>query len=446
MALCSSRKKLVTFRLTVEEYEALRSLCIAKGVRSISELTRDAVLQHLSPDRQPQSRAVGSGDLCTLISALEHIDDALKDLGLRISSAFGPPGKRSMSAPPLRLSSRRWKEGFDTAIVAMEDRMRRSITWAWQLPSVGLLLIPVMFADSKPAAGTQSADGAQAPYLLHADDEITVHSVQAKEIADKAFRLDQNGEVNFPMAGVVHLGGNTVRDAEKNVAAAFRKFYLEPDIAINVTAFHSEPVSVLGSVGAPSVYQLKGQTRLLDALSAAGGTRPDAGPTVTVTRQPAYGPIPHHDARQMLSGESVVEIDLKSLMEGRDSADNFLIEPHDVISIAAAQFVYVLGNVKRAGGFALGGRPAFTVLDALALSEGADPRAALNRATILRRGPGEEQLIPVDIKKILSGMAEDVVMRPNDVLFVPNNTMKTVTTRIIESAIQIGTGILIFRQ
>jgi polysaccharide export outer membrane protein len=57
-----------------------------------------------------------------------------------------------------------------------------------------------------------------------------------------------------------------------------------------------------------------------------------------------------------------------------------------------------------------------------------------------------EQQIPVDIKKILTGKAEDVVLRPNDVLFVPNNTMKTISIRTIDAAIQIGTGILIFRQ
>jgi hypothetical protein len=96
MTLCSSRKKLVTFRLTVEEYEALKDLCIAKGVRSISELTRDAVLQHLSADRQSQT--FGSGDLVTLISALESIDEAIKDLGVRISDVFGPTGKRSLSS------------------------------------------------------------------------------------------------------------------------------------------------------------------------------------------------------------------------------------------------------------------------------------------------------------------------------------------------------------
>ena len=93
MKLFASRKRLVTFRLTLEEYEAVRNLCISRGVRSISELTREAVLQQLSADRQ--SRTFVSGDLVTLIGALEHIDDALKDLSGRILNVLGPSGKRS---------------------------------------------------------------------------------------------------------------------------------------------------------------------------------------------------------------------------------------------------------------------------------------------------------------------------------------------------------------
>ena len=122
-----------------------------------------------------------------------------------------------------------------------------------------------------------------------------------------------------------------------------------------------------------------------------------------------------------------------------------MIQPHDVISVPPAQLVYVVGNVKRAGGFALGGRPTLTVIQALALAEGLDPRAAPERARILRRGSGSDQQITVDMKKILAGKAEDVVLRPNDILFVPNSAMKTITTRSIEAAIQIGAGLAIFR-
>ena len=93
MTLFASRKKLVTFRLTTEEYDAVKNLCITKGVRSISELTREALLQQLTAERQ--SRTLASGDLVTLITALEHIDEALKDLSGRISNVLGPSCKRS---------------------------------------------------------------------------------------------------------------------------------------------------------------------------------------------------------------------------------------------------------------------------------------------------------------------------------------------------------------
>jgi hypothetical protein len=37
------------------------------------------------------------------------------------------------------------------------------------------------------------------------------------------------------------------------------------------------------------------------------------------------------------------------------------------------------------------------------------------------------------------------VLRPNDILYVPSDAMKTITNRAIEAAIQIGTGLAIFR-
>jgi polysaccharide export outer membrane protein len=287
--------------------------------------------------------------------------------------------------------------------------------------------------------------GTHAANVLQTDDEIVIRSLQAKELSDKTFRLDQNGEINLPLVGVVQLAGSTVRQAEAIVRDKLKRYYFEPDVAINIIAFHDEPVSVIGAVGTPGVHQIKGQTALLEVLSSAGGIRSDAGPVVVITRQAAYGPIPHPNAHQSPSGESVAELDLKSLLESRNPSENILIEPHDVISAPPAQIVYVVGNVKRAGGFPLGGKPTLSVLQALALAEGLDQRAEPHRSRILRQEAGGELQIPIDIKKILAGKAEDIQLRPNDILFVPNSAMKTVSTRTIEAAIQIGTGILIFR-
>jgi|HubBroStandDraft_6_1064221.scaffolds.fasta_scaffold615494_1 hypothetical protein len=91
MPLFTSRKKSVTFRLSSEEYEALRNYCIASKVRSVSELARESILMQVYGDRS--QRSLISGDLVALGSALVDIDLALKNLSGRISRVLGPAQK-----------------------------------------------------------------------------------------------------------------------------------------------------------------------------------------------------------------------------------------------------------------------------------------------------------------------------------------------------------------
>jgi hypothetical protein len=68
MPLFSSRTKSVTFRISAEEYEALRNCCIANKVRSIFELARESSLQQIYGDRS--HRNLVSADLVALGSVL----------------------------------------------------------------------------------------------------------------------------------------------------------------------------------------------------------------------------------------------------------------------------------------------------------------------------------------------------------------------------------------
>jgi hypothetical protein len=97
MTLLASRKKLVTFRVTMEEYEALRGLCISRRARSISELTRGAVLQQLSTEAL--SRTAAPEEQVTLISVLEQIDGDLREIRGRISRIVGPGAARAAGDP-----------------------------------------------------------------------------------------------------------------------------------------------------------------------------------------------------------------------------------------------------------------------------------------------------------------------------------------------------------
>jgi polysaccharide export outer membrane protein len=294
-----------------------------------------------------------------------------------------------------------------------------------------------------PASGIARAQTPEA-YMLHPGDEIALHSLEAKEIAEKAYRLDEEGQVNFPLIGRIRLANLTARQAEELLRSKFKTYYVEPDLELNVTTFHTETFSVIGSIGNPGVRELKGRITLLDALSLGGGVRAEAGPVVIVTRQAASGTIPLRTAHSTFSGESVVEINLKNLLDGVNPDENIVIQPRDMISIPPAQIVYVIGNVKHAGGFTLSGRTSLTVLQALSLAEGMDPRASPERTRILRHAGQPEQQIAVNVKKILKGEAEDIVLQPNDILFVPSSATRVITQRTIEAAITVGTGLAIF--
>jgi polysaccharide export outer membrane protein len=144
----------------------------------------------------------------------------------------------------------------------------------------------------------------------------------------------------------------------------------------------------------------------------------------------------------------VADVDLASILEARNPAENIEVKPNDVITVPRGQLVYVMGQVKQPGGFVLRQRETLSALQALALAQGLGTAAKPQDARILRTVEGAPQRteVYVDLQKILQGKTSDVPLQPNDVLFIPNNVPKSAMLRGLESAIQIGTGVAIYRR
>jgi polysaccharide export outer membrane protein len=134
-------------------------------------------------------------------------------------------------------------------------------------------------------------------------------------------------------------------------------------------------------------------------------------------------------------------------MNGENPAENITIKPDDVISVSKADLVYVIGSVKKPGGFVLGQNESISALQVLALAEGLNTSAASERAKIMRAVPGSPSRteIPINLKKLLAGKTADLPLQHDDILFVPNSASKSVLIRGSETALAIGTGIAIYR-
>ena len=142
------------------------------------------------------------------------------------------------------------------------------------------------------------------------------------------------------------------------------------------------------------------------------------------------------------------EIDLTSLFSGQTPAYNILMQPNDVVSVPKADLIYVIGDVKKASTVTLRAKEQMTVLQALSLAEGMERTAAGGKAKLLRKSAsgGERTEIRVDLTKVLANRAPDVVMQADDILVVPNNAARSLALRTVETAVNIGTGVAVFRR
>ena len=286
-------------------------------------------------------------------------------------------------------------------------------------------------------------------YTLGIEDQITIRALHVEEITEVPIRIGGDGNIRLPLAGLIHAAGMTAGQLEDAIAECLRPYVLEPEVSVSITEFRSGPVSVLGAVKNPGVYQVQGHKTVAEVLSLAGGPDAAAGSVVKITREVARGPIALAGASIDASGKfRVAEISLVSILKADNPQDNIAIQAHDIVSVPRAEMVYVIGEVQRAGGFVLTDGKAISLLQALSLAGGLGKVAQPKRASLLRPSPENTKRaeIPVDLNKIMAGQAPDVPMLPGDILFVPNNTPKQAFLRGAEAAIQLGTGMAIWRR
>lgn len=303
---------------------------------------------------------------------------------------------------------------------------------------------------SLPPANPPTATPEATDYVLGPEDVIDIEVFNVPELT-KTVRVANDGTISLSLLGHVKAAGLTTTQLREELEKLWNQTYLEnPQVSVFVREFHAQPVSIIGAVDRPGIYQLTGPRSLIDMLSMAGGLAKRASDTpgrwVYVTRKGTFTTPPSVEGMRLVSPDKV-EINLRQLLFSHENAMNIDIKPFDTISVSKADLVYVVGAVRRPGGFVLESRETATVLQALALAEGLGPNAAKGSARIIRKsadGSGVE--IPLDLNKILKGKARDIELAANDILFVPESTGKAAAKAGADAAIRTISGVLIWRR
>jgi polysaccharide biosynthesis/export protein len=268
-------------------------------------------------------------------------------------------------------------------------------------------------------------------------------------------RVSDVGDISYPLIpGKIQVSGLTPFQLEEKMEQLLVENGLvsHPQVSVFVKEQNSQPVSLVGAVPRPMVYQIIRPTTLLELLANAGGISDDAGSVVLITRQthPSAGTSNANAAANDSPPETqTITIRLQDLLESGNPVYNIAVYGGDVVSVPRAGIVYVTGaGISQPGGYVLQSHgEQITVLKAVALAHGLTGFAKADQAVIMRSNPetGQKDMIPVHIKQIENRKTDDVAMKSNDILYVPDSLGLKILARGAESGVAIGTGLAIYR-
>jgi len=260
---------------------------------------------------------------------------------------------------------------------------------------------------------------------LHAGDLVAVSVYDAPELT-RTVRVDPDGTIRLPLlAEGVKAAGLMPRELEAGLTDALKseEILVDPIVKVTVVEYHSRPISVMGAVRRPVTFQSDGKVTLLEALSHAEGLTDDAGPEILVTQN-----------------DAVQRITVKKLLDGADPTVNLVLTGNEEVRVPVAGKIFVLGNIRKPGGFPVRDPGDSTVLKMVALSEGLMPFSE-KIAYIVRRREGETpQEIPIQLAKIMERKSPDVSLEIGDILYVPDNKSRRSTMSIIDRLAGFGSA------
>ena len=338
-------------------------------------------------------------------------------------------------------------------------------------------------------------------YVIGNGDLLAIQVFDVPELS-REIRVSQTGTIGLPLVRVrLHVSGLTELQAELKIAEVLEANGLvsHPEVSVAVKEKKSKPITVVGAVMHPMVYQADRQVTLLEVLAEAGGITGDASDSVIVTRAetdpsddastpPAISPqdaaptpVAADSASQPIfpsssepSGVSAasapagatsaapsgpasdaipppisntITVNLNQILETGNTSSNIVLLPGDIITVPHAGIVYALGAVNRPGGFAVSNdRGQLTTLKLLSLAGGLDRYAKSDRAVIVRKdASGQQREVEVDLKRVMKFESEDVRLQPSDILYVPKSGLKQAVIRTGELSLAVGTGVVIYR-
>lgn len=318
-------------------------------------------------------------------------------------------------------------------------RNTRRLATALLLASCNFMRLPAQIATTGPGQVQESPDGGQGwsgnlGYEPVGPGDLIYVSIAGSPELSRSSRVTEDGKLVLPLLRqAVPVSNLTPAQITQALSAALlkEKLLVEPIVSVAVLEYRSRRISVVGAVRMPSNFQAVGKMRLLDAIARAQGFAADAGPEVIVSSADGRG-----------NEKAALHIPVKALLLGKDPSLNIALQGGEEIRVPEAPKLFIVGNVKVPGSYALADIDGSSVLKALALSQGVLPFAA-RRAYVYRltTASGKREEIPIELREILHRKSPDFPLQANDIFYVPDNARLRLSAATLDHMAGFGSSV-----
>jgi polysaccharide biosynthesis/export protein len=304
-------------------------------------------------------------------------------------------------------------------------------------------------------------------YKLAPRDVIEIIVEDAPELSVN-YTVNSKGIIPLRFLGATPVAGKTIDEIGKLITDGLRGRYLQdPKVYVSVKQYNSRTFFIQGAVRNPGVYVVSGRPTLFRLMTIAGGLQENHGLVAYVFREAPSKPekletgAPQNgldnkvkeiiaDARGAATGTAtgaaaapevvgepdyeMITANIGGMLRGRQDS-NLIVKPGDVVYVPPADVFYIAGEVKAPGQFHL--RQGITLRQAISLAGGTLFKARLGKGIIFRTDPvaGTFTELPVDIGAVMSGKSKDLPITGNDVIWIPNNSVKSIGSTVLNTFI-----------
>lgn len=193
--------------------------------------------------------------------------------------------------------------------------------------TVLLAAVPLAGAESSQqvegvAATTNDALATDAAndYVIGVEDVLFI-SVWKNPDLSREVPVRPDGKITLPLIDDVSAVGLTPAQLKEILTERWKSYITGPEVSVIVTQVNSLKVYMVGEVAKPGILQLKSRTRLLQALSLAGGFTSYADRSKIVVM------------RNNGSGETRMEFNYKKILSGDRPQDNIFLQAGDTVIV-----------------------------------------------------------------------------------------------------------------